>query len=77
MQIMQDSARTPQTPINPPTGHKMSCARPGPEQPKMAILGLNLLVLGQKNRNFYWRKKKFWYPHNGKTLKCTEGGSPI
>ena len=31
----------------------------------MLILGQIWLFWG-KNPNFYWKKKKFWYPHKGK-----------
>ena len=40
-------------------------AWPGPNWPKMPILGQIGSFLG-KNPFFYWRNQKFCYPHNGK-----------
>ena len=40
-----------------------------PKMTKNSISGPNLVVFWAKNLNFYWRKHKFWYPHNGKTTR--------
>ena len=60
---MRDTARAPQPPTNPPTGHQMS--RQGLAQYDQ-FLGK---IVSTKNPNFYWRKQKFWYPHNGSRFK--------
>ena len=43
-------------------------ARPGPKRTKMPFRA-KLGLFWAKNPNFYWRKHKFWYPHNGKTTR--------
>ena len=37
---------------------------------EMQISGQIWSFLGKKSY-FYWRKQKFWYPHNGKTTQAT------
>ena len=55
---MRDTARAPQPPTDPLTG-------PGPNWPKMPILGQIWSFLGKKSF-FYLRNHKFCYPHTGK-----------
>ena len=56
--VLRDTARAPQPPTNPPTGHQMS-------RPKMNK-NANFGQFWAKNPNFYWRNQKFCYPHNEK-----------
>ena len=44
-------------------------AWPGPNWPKMPILGQIGSFLGKKSF-FYWRNQKFCYPHNGKPTQA-------
>ena len=54
------------TTTNRPTNRALNKpAWPGPNWPKMPILGQIWLFLG-KQSFFYWRNQKFCYPHNGK-----------
>ena len=45
-------------------------AWPGPNWPKMPILGQIWSFLGKKSF-FYWRNQKFCYPHNGKPTQAS------
>ena len=63
--VLRDTARTPQPPTNTPTGHQMSRQGLAQNEQKCqfrAKFGRSLA----KNPNFYWRKLKFCYKHNGK-----------
>ena len=59
---MRDTAHVPQPPINPASGHQIS--RQGLDQ--KCQFPDKFGHFWPKNPNFYWRKQKFWYPHNGK-----------
>ena len=55
------------TTTNRPTKRALNKpAWPGPNWPKMPILGQIWLFLGKKSFFFYLRNQKFCYPHNGK-----------
>ena len=66
---MRDTARPPQPTTNPPLGHQMrrqGLAQNDQKYQFRAKFGR----FWAKNPNFYWRKQKFWYPHNGKTTQA-------
>ena len=55
---MRDTARAPQPPTNPPTGHQMS--RQGLTQnDQKCQFWAKLGCFWANNPNFYWRKQKF------------------
>ena len=54
---MRDTARAPQPPTDPPTGHQMHALAQIDQ--KMPMFGPNLVVFWAKNPFFYWRNQKF------------------
>ena len=57
---MRDTARAPQLPTNPTTGHQMSRQGLAQNEQKCqfeAKFGRSWA----KKHNFYWRNQKFWY----------------
>ena len=58
--VLRDTARAPQPPANPSTGHRMS-----QQWSEMPNSGQIWWFLGKKSF-FYWRNQKFCYSHNGK-----------
>ena len=63
--VLRDTARAPQPPTNPPTGHQIS--RQGLAQnDQKCRFWAKFGCYWAKNPNSYWRKQKFWYPHNKK-----------
>ena len=68
---MRDTARMPQPPTNPPKGHQMTQQGLAKYDQKCQIRA-KFGRFWQKNPNFYWRKQKFWYPHNAKTTQAPD-----
>ena len=62
MGVLRDTARAPQPPI---TRAPNEPARPICAQE--SIFWAKFCLILAKNPNFYGRKQKFWYPHNGRT----------
>ena len=56
---MRDTARAPQPPTNPTTGHQMSQQGPWPKMNQNANFGPNLVVFGQKILMFTKEIKSF------------------
>ena len=67
--VLRDTARAPQPPTDPPTGHRISLHG-------LAQIDQNCQIWAKfgcfcaKNPFFYWRNQKFCYPLNGKPTQA-------
>ena len=72
--VLQDTAPAPQPPTNQ-TGHQMS-RQPMTQNEEKCQFRAKFGRFGAKNPNFYWRKQKFWYPHNPRSKLARSQFSP-
>ena len=66
---MRDTARAPQPPTDPPTGHRISLHGLAQIDQKCQFWA-KFGCFWAKNPFFYWRNQKFCYPHNGKPTQA-------
>ena len=63
--VLRDTARAPQPPTDPLTGHRRSLHGLAQIDQKCQFWA-KFGRFWAKNPFFYWRNQKFCYPHNGK-----------
>ena len=66
---MRDTARAPQPPTDPPTGHRKNLHGLAHINQKCQFWA-KFGRFWAKNPFFYWRNQKFCYPHNGKPTQA-------